>query len=92
MLPSHKGGHLMILFQKNTKKERAKDEQTTHGLMSEMCRNGLLEGLIEDYIGFCHSTHTAATQVTIRSPASIAEERERVVYSSSAPFERPSRW
>lgn len=61
----------MILFQKNTKKERAKDAQTTHGLMSEMCRNGLLEGLIDDYIGFCHSTHTAASEDAGRSKAKV---------------------
>ena len=57
----------MILFQRNTKKEKQSETENVHGLISEMCKNGLLDGLIEDYIGFCHRTHTPAAEDTSRT-------------------------
>ena len=71
----------MILFQRNTKKDRQGEADTVHGLISEMCKSGLLDGLVEDYIGFCHRTHTPAAE-----DASKARTKSRTLFPNLAGF------
>ena len=61
----------MILFQKLTKKDKARVADEPHGLMSQMCRNGLLDGLVEDYINMCHSTHLEASEESSRGKVKV---------------------
>ena len=77
----------MILFQRNTKKDRQGEADTVHGLISEMCKSGLLDGLVEDYIGFCHRTHTPAAE-----DASKARTKSRTLFPNLAGFCRWLGW
>ena len=74
----------MNLFLKNTKKEKERTvgcEFTPRGLISQLCRDGLLDSRVEEYIWLCHST---PTHVSDDSPKS--KSKTRSVFPNIAGF------
>ena len=49
----------MILFQKLSKKKNKQEETDSRGLISSLYRNGLLEGLVEEYLESCRDSGEA---------------------------------
>ncbi|MBE6577860.1 MAG: hypothetical protein E7653_06975 [Ruminococcaceae bacterium] len=46
----------MLLFQRKKKSKTSVTNGNAHGVMSELCKNGLLEYVVDEYISFCHSS------------------------------------
>ncbi|MBQ9113030.1 MAG: hypothetical protein IJY08_05560 [Clostridia bacterium] len=65
----------MNLFQRNTKKQDqcTADAVAMRGLISQLCRDGRLDEVVEEYISYCHATQShsaeeaARTKVKVRS-------------------------
>ena len=58
----------MLLFQKSTKKKKSTDGKT-HGVMSELCKNGILEYIVDEYIYSCHSPVAQSSDDPVKTRA-----------------------
>lgn len=52
----------MILFQKLSKKKNKQEENDSKGLISSLHRNGLLEGLVDEYLESCRDSEAAESK------------------------------
>ncbi len=59
----------MLLFQKKTKKRKRGSDTEVHGTLSRLCKHGILESMVDEYICSCHSAMSQAPDDTQKSRA-----------------------
>ena len=62
----------MILFQKLSKKKSRQQESDVKGLISELYRNGLLAGLVDEYLEYCKRVNGEGKQKSAARFANLA--------------------
>ena len=74
----------MNLFMKNQKKEKESPtypDTAARGLISELCRQGVLDEQVEQYIALCHSTPTHSADESAK-----AKSKARSMFPNLAGF------
>ncbi len=57
----------MLLFQKKTKKKTKGGDVEVHGILSRICKSGILEHIVDEYICSCYPKSSESTDNTARS-------------------------
>ena len=70
----------MLLFQKSTKKKRRSESDRTHSVLSELCKNGLLEYIVDEYVNSCHSS----SGVQVSDDGSRSRQKQKCRFANLA--------